>query len=828
MGESSHDSTLEQHEKQIEEILNHLDELPLDRIERIEDDVEGLSKVRVIIQQDYDQMRVEFQKICSQVFKLQRMPPKRSSTSETSTMSQASIRKLVADSVATALETQKATMAEADNSIREIPIAKKGNYKEFISCQPFYFNGMEGVVGLIRWFEKTESVFSQRNCAEENKVAFAIGTLTNDALSWLLTNKYCPRTEIKKMEDELYNLSVKGNDLKTYVRRFQELAVLCPIMVPNNEKLMEVFIGRLPRSIEGNVTTLKPQTLEEAINIAQRLMDQVTTHNSIQGTKDHKRKFEDKRNISGNNNYRNNYQNISNNRTNDFHQQQNRRLETFRSYNATPTKNCGYTGNRPVCQRYTLHHTGPCTIRCRVCNKVGHLTKNCRNKGPATGSNLQPVSVICYACGEKGHYRSQCSKININANGRTYLLRDKNAHQDPNVVTAQVMEKKSDEKRLENIPVVREFLDVFPEELPGLPPVWQVEFQIDLIPEVAPIARAPYRLAPSEMQELSNQLQELADQGFIRPRLADYYRRFIKYFSKIAKSLTILTQKDKKFVLGKDQEMDFQILKQKLCEAPILALLEGNDDFFVYCDASIQGLGVVLMQKEKGIAYASCQLKPHKENYTTHDLELRAVVFALKIWRHYLYDTKCIVFTDHKSLQHVLNQKELNMRQCRWLELLADYDCEIRYHPGKANVVADALSRKRISKSRQVKPLRIRFWQSLQNALGTQLDMSTSYHPKTDGQSERTIQTLEDMLQTCVIDFSKGWEKHLPLVEFSYNNSYHASIKAAPFKELYDQKCRSPVSWAEVGDTHLTGAEIIHETTEKIVQIRQHLQAARD
>ncbi|GJZ12165.1 putative reverse transcriptase domain-containing protein [Tanacetum coccineum] len=121
-----------------------------------------------------------------------------------------------------------------------------------------------------------------------------------------------------------------------------------------------------------------------------------------------------------------------------------------------------------------------------------------------------------------------------------------------------------------------------------------------------------------------------------------------------------------------------------------------------------------------------------------------------------------------------------------------------------------------------------RFWQSLQNALGTQLDMSTTYHPETDGQSERTIQTLEDMLRACVIDFGKGWEKHLPLVEFSYNNSYHASIKAAPFEALYGRKCRSPVCWAEVGDVQLTGPEIIHETTEKIVQIRQRLQAARD
>nr|GFA02334.1 putative reverse transcriptase domain-containing protein [Tanacetum cinerariifolium] len=255
--------------------------------------------------------------------------------------------------------------------------------------------------------------------------------------------------------------------------------------------------------------------------------------------------------------------------------------------------------------------------------------------------------------------------------------------------------------------VQKELLDPSAGNVTALKPQ-TLEEAINIAQREAPVARTPYRLAPSKMQELSNQLQELADRGFIRLRLVVYYRRFIKDFSKILKSLTILTQKDKKFVWGKDQEMAFQILKQKLCEALILALPEGNDEFVVYCDASIQGLGAVLLQREKVIAYASRQLKPHEENYTTHDLELGAVVLALKIWRHYLYETKCIVFTDHKSLQHVLNQKELNMRQRRWLELLAYYDCEIRYHPGKENVVADALSRKRIIKSRRVKPLSVR------------------------------------------------------------------------------------------------------------------------
>ncbi|GKA28385.1 putative reverse transcriptase domain-containing protein [Tanacetum coccineum] len=418
-------------------------------------------------------------------------------------------------------------------------------------------------------------------------------------------------------------------------------------------------------------------------------------------------------------------------------------------------------------------------------------------------------------------------------------------------VTTKETKDKSEKKRLEDVLIVQDFPDVFPEDLSGLPLTRQVEFQIDLIPGAAPVARAPYRLEPYEMKELSEQLKELSDKGFIRPSsspwgapvlfvkkkdvsfwmcidyrelnkltvknhypllriddlfdqlqgssvyskidlrsgyhqlrvleedipkttfrtryghyefqvmpfgltnapavfmdlmnrvckpsldkfvivfindiliysknkqeheehlklilellkkeelyakfskcLVGYYRRFIKGFSKIAKPMTKLTQKNVMFIWGDKQEAAFQLLKQKLCSAPILALPKGSKDFITYCDASIKGLGVVLMQRDKVIAYASRQLKINEKNYTTHDLELRAVVFALKIWRHYLYGTKCTVFTDHKSLQHILNQKELNMRQRRWLELLSDYDCEIRYHPRKANVVADALTRK--------------------------------------------------------------------------------------------------------------------------------------
>ncbi|GJU53289.1 reverse transcriptase domain-containing protein [Tanacetum coccineum] len=487
--ESSRKTSMEHHEGQIEEILNHLDELSLDRIKHIEDKIEGLGNGRVIIQQDFDNLEAE----------LREMPPKRTSTFEAPAMTQAAIRKLVADSVTAALEAQAATMENADNTNRnteerEAPVARK--------------------------------LFSHSNCTKECKVKFATGTLTEESLSWW--NYFAQPIGI----EEAYKITW-GNDLKTYVRRFQELATLCPTMVLDSKKMMEVFIMGMPQSIKGNVTASKPQTLEEAINIAQRLMDQ----------------------------------------------------ETFRSYAVTPTENNGYIGNRPLCKKCTLHHTGPCIVKCNTCNKVGHLTKNCRNKGPATGSNLLPVTFTCHACGGKGNYANQCRKTtNNNAQGRTYMLRDRNAHQDPNVVTdtfyniemadenlvstntiirgatltllnqpfkidlmpiklgsfdivigmdwlskylariicdekvihilINVMEKKSDEKRLEDNPVVREFPEVFPEDLPGLPPVRQVEFQIDLIPRAAPVARASYRLAPSEMQELFNQLLELADRGY--------------------------------------------------------------------------------------------------------------------------------------------------------------------------------------------------------------------------------------------------------------------------------------------------------------------------
>ncbi|GJZ13530.1 putative reverse transcriptase domain-containing protein [Tanacetum coccineum] len=363
------------------------------------------------------------------------MPPKRASTTEAPAMTQDAIRKLVADSVTSALEAQAATMASASNPDRNTgptgtPAVKTGNYKEFISCQPFYFNGTEGAVGLIRWFEQTESVFSRSRCAEENKVTFATGTLTNDALSCIV-----PGLDPEDGRSNFYNL-IKFDDKI-------ELSTTAPA-----------------------ATTTQSPTIATTLSITKL------------------------------------------------------RQEASRAYAVTPSEN----------------------------------GRKCRSKKPATGSNQLPVTVVCHACGEKGHYTNQCRKTNINAQGRAYMLKDRNAQQDPNVVTGmfllnqhlvkvlfdsgadrsfisislasklnipsitidtfyniemadrnlfrrshwyglviyyranflcdekvvhipingetliiRVMEKKSDEKKLKDIPVVKEFPDVFPEDLPGLP-----------------------------------------------------------------------------------------------------------------------------------------------------------------------------------------------------------------------------------------------------------------------------------------------------------------------------------------------------------------------
>ncbi|KAK1606824.1 hypothetical protein QYE76_030497 [Lolium multiflorum] len=217
----------------------------------------------------------------------------------------------------------------------------------------------------------------------------------------------------------------------------------------------------------------------------------------------------------------------------------------------------------------------------------------------------------------------------------------------------------------------------------------QVEFLGHVISKDG-IAVNPSKVASVLDWEAPKNVKEI--RGFLG--MAGYYRRFIEGFSKIAGPMTKLLRKNTPFVWSDECEKSFQTLKEKLTTAPVLAVPEDGKDYTVYCDASKHGLGCVLMQDRKVISYGSRQLRPHEVNYPTHDLELAAVVFAFKTWRHFLYGAKCELYTDHKSLKYFFTQKELNMRQKRWLELIKDYDLTINYTPGKANVVADALSRK--------------------------------------------------------------------------------------------------------------------------------------
>ncbi|KAL0305050.1 UNVERIFIED_CONTAM: Transposon Ty3-I Gag-Pol polyprotein [Sesamum calycinum] len=589
-----------------------------------------------------------------------------------------------------------------------------------------------------------------------------------------------------------------------------------------------------------------------------------------------------------------------------------------------------------------------------------------------------------------------------------------------------------------DVPVVREFPDVFPEELPGLPPYREVDFEIDTIPGAAPISITPYRMAPLELKELKKQLEELLDKGFIRPSISPWgapvlfvkkkdgsmrlcidYRQLNritiknKYplpriddlldqlksatvFSKIDlrsgywqlrveegsipktafrtryghyefvvmqfgltnapaafmslmnKTLQpfldqfvivfiddILIYSSSRHVVSKEgvqpdpakvkaimeweppknvskvrsflglagyyRRFSFEELKKRLTSAPILALPSGDGGYVVYTDASRQGLGCVLMQHGKVIAYASRQLRPDEINYPTHDLELAAIVHALKIWRHYLAmdvhfsvggDMLLATMQVKPSLKDKIRdaqEKDSHLQKMKTKvqegknnqfiiqddgmllngkhicvpdveELRTEIMHEAHYapyamHPGStkmyrdlrpyywwptmkkdvAEFVARCLTCQQVKAEHQAPAVSDRdprftshFWGSLQRALGTKLHFSTAFHPQTDGQSERTIQTLEDMMRACVIEFRGNWDDYLPLMEFAYNNSFHSSVGMAPYEALYGRKCRSPICWDIEGLRQLEGPELVQQTVDKIQTVKKCLKAAHD
>ncbi|GJR73031.1 putative reverse transcriptase domain-containing protein [Tanacetum coccineum] len=381
-------------------------------------------------------------------------------------------------------------------------------------------------------------------------------------------------------------------------------------------------------------------------------------------------------------------------------------------------------------------------------------------------------------------------------------------------------------KRLKDVPVIRDFLVVFPEELPGLPPPRQIEFHIDLIPSAAPVACAPYRLESSEVNEFSEQLQELSKKGFIRLSLSPRGAPCgvhddpakIEAILKLGRHAYTNGTCDNFWVCrglagyyrkGDDEEEAFQTLKLKLCSAPILSLPEGSEDFVVYCDASLKGFGAILMQREKeenigaeGFLGEGEPFEVGSDDKMYHDLK------KLYWWPNMkadiaTYVSKCLtcakVKAEHQKPSGLLQQPEIPV--WKWERITMDFISKLPRTPSGYDSI----------------------WIIERGARVDYFRPRPSLHIK----CERMIQTLEDMFRACVIDFGSGWDKHLPLAEFSYNNSYHASIKAAPFEALYGRKCRSHVCWSEVGDAQLTGPEMIRETTEMIVQIKNRLLAAR-
>ncbi|GJT11640.1 putative reverse transcriptase domain-containing protein [Tanacetum coccineum] len=592
-------------------------------------------------------------------------------------------------------------MASASNPDRNTgptrtPAVKTGNYKEFISYQPFYFNGTKGTVGLIRWFEQTESVFSRSRCAEENKVTFATDTFYDIEMAdrnLVSTNsiiKGCTLTllnqpfEIDLMPIKLGSFDVViGMDLlsKYHAKILcDEKVVHIPINgetliirvmekkledIPVVKEFLDVFPEDLPglppvRQVEFQIDLipgatpvtrtpyrLAPLKMKELSNQLQELTDRgfIQPSTSPWGAPI---LFVKKKDGSF------------------------RMCIDYRELNKLTIKN-----------RYPLP-------------RIDDLF-----------DQLQGSSVYSKIDLRSGYHQLRVREEDIPKTA----FRTRYGHYEFQVMPFG----------LTNAPAV--FMDLMNRKLYAK--FSKCDFWIHIVQFLGHLIDSQgLHVDPAKIEAVKNWTSPTTPtqvRQFLG--LASYYRRFIEGFSKIAKPLTKLTQKNKSYIWGEEQESAFQLLKQKLCEAPILALPEENNNFIVYCDASLQGLGVEC-QKTSGVLV--------QPEFTR--------------WKWELINNGFWLQSSQTSTGH--------------------------------------------------------------DAIGYIVDMSTSYHPETDGQSERTIQTLEDMLRACVIDFGKGWDKHLPLVEFLYNNSYHTSIKEAPFEALYGRKCRSPVYWAKVGDSQLTGPEL--------------------
>ncbi|GKD43670.1 putative reverse transcriptase domain-containing protein [Tanacetum coccineum] len=618
-----------------------------------------------------------------------------------------------------------------------------------------------------------------------------------DDFKKLLMEGYCPDDEVQKLESEFWNHKMVGSDIDGYTARFHELAKLVPHMVTPESQHVNCYIRGLAPKIKPHVTSSKPATIQGAVSMANRLTTYGIKDGLFEKKENarNKKRSNDQNKNRGKDDM-NKRQRTRGNFALTIPEQGQGQCQYAGQHPKCAKCNFHHSGNCPVCRRsnqvghFTRYCTGRSAIKrprptCFECGDPNHFRRNCPRMNRATtpgGNSPNPVLAIVGNSNPRNNRNR--------AQGRAFGLGVAEAPQYPNVITstfslndhfatvsfdssayysfistnflplinmkpsvispsyeieigmdwlsklrAKIVcyKKIVNEPKLEDIPIVREFPGVFLEDLSGLPLSREVEFRIDLIPRAMPVAKSPYRLAPTKMQELSIQLKELQEKDYRElnkltiknryhlPRIDDLFDQLqgSQYFLKIdlrsgyhqlrvreediPKTAFRTRPYLEKFVIVFIDDILIYLKSKEEHEVHlklILELLEKEKLFgkFSKCEFWLQ-------ERNKVIAYASRQLQIYEKNDTTHDLELGTVVFALKTWRHYLYETKSVIYTDHKSLQHIFDQKELNMRQRRWIELFSDYDCEIRYHPGKANVVADALSRKEWMKPRRARAL---------------------------------------------------------------------------------------------------------------------------
>ncbi|GJT32094.1 putative reverse transcriptase domain-containing protein [Tanacetum coccineum] len=565
---------------------------------------------------------------------------------------------------------------------------------------------------------------------------------------------------LEKDGDRVVELGCEGNNLTAYTKRFQELVLLYTRMVPNKEDKVERFIVGFPNNIQGNVIAAEPTKLQDAIRIANNLMDQKAEwkdcpklRNQNRGNKTRKKNGNKTENQTGSN-------------------EATTKAYTIRGGGANPDSNVVTVTSYAI--ELADGRISETNVVLRDCT-LGLL-------GLSFDIDLMPVELGSFdiiigmnwlakyhaliVCDEKvvripygdevliirgDDYNGRTkSKLNIISCTKTQKYIQKGCQVYLAQVTSKKTEDQSKEKRLEDVPISRK----------------EHEGHLKLILRLLKKEELYARFSKCEFW-----LSKVQFLGHVidSEGLAGYYRRFIEGFSKIARPMTKLTQKSMKFDWGEKAEAVFQLLKQKLCSAPILALPEGSENFVVYCDASHKGLGTVLMLKGEGHAYASANLRYKIEYQKLSGLLVQPKILQWK-WENITMDfvAKLPTTATGKDTIGVI------------VDRLTKF---AHFLPMREDDTLEKLTRHYLK-------------ETLNKALGTRLDMSTTYHPQTDGQSERTIQTLKDMLRACVLDFGKGWDRHLPL--------------------------------AEVGDRQLTGPEIIHETTEKIVQIKNRIQAVRD